>query len=76
MPLMEGGEGSEGAEGEEDEAPTDFVILPGPRADPAAWANATDVWGHRTYTYRLLSTQPIQSCQPACPKQHIPTALN
>lgn len=60
MPLMEGGAGGQGEGGaggqgeggaadEEDEAPTDFVIVPGPRADLAAWANATDIWSHRAY---------------------------
>lgn len=51
MPLMEGGaeEVGAGAAGgeDEDEAPTDFVIVPGAHADLAAWANGTDLWAHR-----------------------------
>ncbi|CAH1634962.1 unnamed protein product [Spodoptera littoralis] len=41
MPLMEEAESEPAAE-----SPSDLVILPPQHIDPAAWANATDIWAH------------------------------
>lgn len=47
LPLMEGGEEEDGeAEGQQGAGFSDFVLVPPQRVDPAAWANATDIWTH------------------------------
>lgn len=53
LPLMEGGEEDGEAEGQQGAGFSDFVLVPPQHVDPAAWANATDIWTH----YRQLSGQ-------------------
>ncbi|KAF9417508.1 hypothetical protein HW555_005431 [Spodoptera exigua] len=52
LPLMED-QGPEPAA----ESPSDLVILPPQHIDPAAWANATDIWAHYC-TCRAPSVPP------------------
>lgn len=51
LPLMEGGEEDSETEGQQGAGFSDFVLVPPQHVDPAAWANATDIWTH----YRQLS---------------------
>lgn len=50
LPLMEGGEEGGEVEGPQGTGFSDFVLVPPQHVDPAAWANATDIWSH----YRQL----------------------
>ncbi|CAH0664262.1 unnamed protein product [Spodoptera exigua] len=60
LPLMED-QGPEPAA----ESPSDLVILPPQHIDPAAWANATDIWAHYC-TCRAPSVPP----PPPLPARH------
>lgn len=53
LPLMEGEEEDGEVEGRQGAGFSDFVLVPPQHVDPAAWANATDIWTH----YRQLSGQ-------------------
>lgn len=57
MPLMEEAESEPAAE-----SPSDLVILPPQHIDPAAWANATDIWAHYR-TCRAAAPGPLYRAQ-------------
>lgn len=62
LPLMEGGDDVSEVESQQSAGFSDFVLVPPQHVDPAAWANATDIWTHyRQFNGRSLAVTSTQN---------------